>query len=189
MKAALCKSLDGPEGLAIEEVAEPLPGSGEVVVKVKAAALNFFDTLITRGKYQAKPELPFSPSAEVAGVVEALGTGVRGVKVGDRVMAYLGWGGAREKVVAKADALIAIPEGVSDAVAAGVSVTYGTAIHGLKDRGQPQGRRDGGGARRGGRRRVGGGGDRQADGRARHRRCLLAGKARGLLASTAPTKQ
>jgi NADPH2:quinone reductase len=135
MKAALCKRFGGPESLAIEEVAEPLPGSGEVVVKVKAAALNFFDTLITRGKYQAKPELPFSPSAEVAGVVEALGTGVRGVKVGDRVMAYLGWGGAREKVVAKADALIAIPEGVGDAVAAGVSVTYGTAIHGLNDRG------------------------------------------------------
>ena len=72
----------------------------------------------------------------MAGVVEALGPGVSGVQIGDRVMAYLGWGGAREKVVAKADALVAIPEGVSDAVAAGVSVTYGTAIHGLKDRGR-----------------------------------------------------
>jgi NADPH:quinone reductase len=134
MKAALCKSLDGPAGLVVEEIAVPQPGSGEVLIAVKAAALNFFDTLITRGKYQARPELPFSPSAEVACVVEALGPGVSGVKVGDRVMAYLGWGGARERVIAKAEALVAIPAGVSDEVAAGVSVTYGTAIHGLKDR-------------------------------------------------------
>jgi NADPH:quinone reductase len=134
MKAALCKSLEGPEGLVIEDIAVPQPGPGEALIAVKAAALNFFDTLITRGKYQARPELPFSPSAEVAGVVEALGPGVSGVKVGDRVMAYLGWGGARERVIAKAEALVAIPAGVSDEVAAGVSVTYGTAIHGLKDR-------------------------------------------------------
>jgi NADPH2:quinone reductase len=138
MKAALCKSLDGPAGLVIEDIAEPQPGPGEALITVKAAALNFFDTLITRGKYQSKPELPFSPSAEVAGVVTALGAGVSGVAVGDRVIAYLGWGGARERVIAKADALVAIPDGVSDAVAAGVSVTYGTAIHGLKDRARLQ---------------------------------------------------
>lgn len=138
MKAALCKSLDGPAGLVIEDIAVPQPGPGEALIAVKAAALNYFDTLITRGKYQAKPQLPFSPSAEVAGVVEALGPGVDGVQVGDRVMAYLGWGGAREKVIAKAGALVGIPDGVSDAVAAGVSVTYGTAIHGLKDRGHLQ---------------------------------------------------
>jgi NADPH2:quinone reductase len=134
MKAALCKSLEGPDSLVVEDIAVPQPGPGEALIAVKAAALNFFDTLITRGKYQAKPTLPFSPSAEVAGVVEALGPGATGVQVGDRVMAYLGWGGAREKVVVKANALVSIPDGVSDAVAAGVSVTYGTAIHGLKDR-------------------------------------------------------
>ncbi len=134
MKAAVCKSLDGPGGLVVEEIAPPEPGPGEIVIAVKAAALNFFDTLITRGKYQVKPELPFSPSAEVAGVVKALGAGVTGLKPGDRVVAYLGWGGAREEVVARAEAVIPIPHGVSDAVAAGVSVTYGTAIHGLKDR-------------------------------------------------------
>ena len=78
MKAALCKSLDGPEGIVIEDIAEPQPGPGEALVRVEAAALNFFDTLITRGKYQAKPELPFSPSAEVAGVVEARGRGCDG---------------------------------------------------------------------------------------------------------------
>jgi NADPH:quinone reductase len=134
MKAALCKRLEGPGGIEIEEVAEPKPGPGEALVRVKAAALNFFDTLITRGKYQAKPELPFSPAAEIAGVVEALGQCVTGVRPGDRVMAYLGWGGAREKVVAPAETLVPIPAGVSDEIAAGVSVTYGTAIHGLKDR-------------------------------------------------------
>ncbi len=138
MKAALCKRLDGPAGLVIEEVAPPEAGPGEVLVAVKAAALNFFDTLITRGKYQAKPELPFSPAAEVAGVVEAVGAGVTGIGAGDRVMAYVGWGGAREKIAVPADALVPIPNGVSDEIAAGVSVTYGTAVHGLKDRGRLQ---------------------------------------------------
>jgi NADPH2:quinone reductase len=136
MKAALCKSLDGPQAIAIEDVPEPRAGRGEALVRVTAAALNFFDTLITRGKYQHKPELPFSPAGEIAGVVEAVGKGVVGVAPGDRVAAYLGWGGAREQVVVGADALVPIPAGVSDEVAAGVSITYGTAIHGLHDRGR-----------------------------------------------------
>ncbi|HEX2840680.1 NADPH:quinone oxidoreductase family protein [Hyphomicrobium sp.] len=135
MKAALCKSLDGPEAVVVEEIADPVAGPGEAVVRVRAAALNFFDTLITRGKYQTKPELPFSPSGEVAGVVESFGAGVTGLKVGDRVAAAVGYGGAREKVVVPAASLIPIPDGVSDEVASGVSVTFGTAIHGLKDRG------------------------------------------------------
>ncbi len=134
MKAALCKRLDGPGALVVEDIAAPVPGPGEALIAVKAAGLNFFDTLITRGRYQAKPELPFSPGAEIAGVVEQVGPGVAGIGAGDRVMAYIGWGGAREKVVAKADMLVPIPPGVSDEIAAGVSVTYGTAIHGLKDR-------------------------------------------------------
>ncbi|MEE8296408.1 MAG: alcohol dehydrogenase catalytic domain-containing protein, partial [Hyphomicrobium sp.] len=128
MKAALCKSLDGPDGLIIEEIGPPTPGPGDVLVAVKAAALNFSDTLITRGKYQARPELPFSPVAEFAGVVEAVGDGVVSLAVGDRVMAYIGWGGAREQIVVPANALVAIPDAVSDEIAAGVSVTYGTAI-------------------------------------------------------------
>ncbi len=135
MKAALCKSLDGPDGIAIEDVAEPAAGEGEVVIRVRAAALNFFDTLITRGKYQSKPALPFSPSGEVAGVVESVGPGVTGLEEGARVAAVIGWGGAREKVAVPAASAVRIPDGVSDEVAAGVAVTYGTAIHGLKDRG------------------------------------------------------
>lgn len=134
MKAALCKSLGGPDAISIEEIPDPIPEAGEVVIRVRAAALNFFDTLITRGKYQYKPEPPFSPSGEVAGVIESMGQGVTGLKPGDRVMATLGWGGAREKVVVKATAGIPLPDAVSDTVASGLSVTYGTAIHGLKDR-------------------------------------------------------
>jgi NADPH:quinone reductase len=135
MKAALCKSLDGPGAIVIEEIAEPVPAAGEVVVRVRAAALNFLDTLITRGKYQFKPELPFSPAAEIAGVVEAVGAGVSDVAIGQRVCGYIGWNGARERVAVPAKLMIPIPDGVSDAAAAGVSVTYGTAMHGLKDRG------------------------------------------------------
>lgn len=134
MRAVLCKRLDGPDGLVLEEIQPPEPARGEVKIAVRAAALNFFDTLITRGRYQSKPDLPFSPGGEVAGVVAQLGTGVTGVREGDRVAAYVGWGGVREQVVVDANAVIPIPDGVSDEAAAGVSITYGTAIHALRDR-------------------------------------------------------
>lgn len=136
MKAALCKSLDGPGAIVVEEIADPAAGPGEVVVRVHAAALNFFDTLVTRGKYQHKPPLPFSPAGEIAGVVERIGAGVDSVRIGERVQAYLGWGGARERVVVRAADLVPVPDGVSDIVASGVSITYGTAIHGLASRGR-----------------------------------------------------
>ncbi len=138
MRAVLCKRLDGPGALVIEDVPAVEPGPGEIAVTVRVAALNFFDTLITRGKYQVKPDLPFSPAGEIAGVVARVGAGVTGLKPGDRVAAYVGHGGAREEVIVPAEAAIAIPEGVSDEVAAGISITYGTAIHGLKDRAQVQ---------------------------------------------------
>ena len=136
MKAAICKSLEGPQALVIEDVADPVAAPGQVVVRVKAAGLNFADTLITRGKYQFKPELPFSPGAEIAGVIDTIGAGVNGFSVGERVMAYVNWGGAAEKISVDQTALVAIPDDVSDTIAAGVSVTYGTAIHGLRDRGR-----------------------------------------------------
>lgn len=136
MKAALCKSLDGPGAVTVEEIADPVAGPGEAVVRVRAAALNFFDTLITRGKYQTKPALPFSPAGEIAGIVESVGPGVTEVEVGDRVAAAVGYGGARERIAVAAASLIPIPPGVSDVVASAVSVTFGTAIHGLKDRGR-----------------------------------------------------
>ncbi len=136
MRAALCKSLDGPDGIAVEELSDPMPGPGEVRVRIRAAALNFLDTLITRGKYQFKPELPFSPAAEIAGEIDMLGPGVEGLAVGQRVCASFGWGGAREFAIARPEQLIPIPDQVSDETAAGITITYGTAMHALKERGR-----------------------------------------------------
>ena len=138
MRAALCKQFGGPDVIAVEDIAEPEPGPGEVVIEVRAAALNFYDTLMIRDKYQLKPPMPFSPAGEVAGTVSALGPNVTGIAPGDRVMAYIKWNGCRERTLARADDLVRIPEGVSDEAAAGLTVTYGTAIHGLKDRGRLQ---------------------------------------------------
>jgi NADPH2:quinone reductase len=138
MKAAVCTTLDGPDAIKIVDMPEPVAGPGEVVVRVRAAALNFLDTLITRGKYQFKPDLPFSPSAEIAGEVVALGEGADDIAVGQRVSGYIGWGGAREYVAVRRELLIEVPDGIPDAVAAGVSVTFGTAMYGLFDRGRMQ---------------------------------------------------
>lgn len=138
MKAVLCKSLDGPAALVLEDLPSPKAGTGEVVVRVHAAALNFFDTLITRGKYQHKPELPFSPSGEIAGVIAAVGPGVEDLMPGMRVACYLGWGGAREEVAVAAESCVPIPDAVDDVVASGIAITYGTAIHGLRDRARLQ---------------------------------------------------
>lgn len=136
MKAALCKSLDGPQSLVIEKLPEPVLKPGQALVNVKAVGLNFADTLITRGKYQFKPELPFAPGAEIAGVVEAVADRSSGIAPGQRMMAYVNWGGAAEKIAVDAQALIPVPDDVPLAVAAGLSVTYGTAMHGLRDRGR-----------------------------------------------------
>ncbi len=138
MKAVLCKSLDGPQSLEIRDIAAPVPEAGQVLVSVKACALNFFDTLITRGKYQFKPDLPFSPGGEIAGIVEQVGPEAGNWQPGDRVAAYLGWGGARQQVAVAEQKLVRIPENVGDEAASGVSITYGTALHGLRDRGNVQ---------------------------------------------------
>ncbi|WP_299478748.1 NADPH:quinone oxidoreductase family protein [uncultured Roseibium sp.] len=134
MKACLCKSFGPPSDLVIEHIEEPTAGPGEAVVRVEACALNFFDTLIIQGKYQFKPDFPFSPSAEFAGVVETVGTGVGDVAVGDRVMGYMKWGAARQKVLSRSEDLVRIPDGVSFDVAAGLAVTYGTTLHAYQDR-------------------------------------------------------
>lgn len=138
MKAALCKSLDGPQSLALETLPEPRAKSGQAIVRVKAVGLNFADTLITRGKYQFKPDLPFSPGAEIAGVVETVADQNAGISPGQKVMAYVNWGGAAEKIAVGTKALVLVPDAVPMTVAAGLSVTYGTAMHGLRDRGRLQ---------------------------------------------------
>ncbi|MEM7633107.1 MAG: NADPH:quinone oxidoreductase family protein [Pseudomonadota bacterium] len=134
MKAVLCTQFGGPETLEVADLESPAAGPGEVVVAVKAAGLNFFDTLIIQNKYQFKPELPFSPGAEIAGEIKSLGDGVEGLQVGDRVMAYSVWGGARAEIAISQDAVIAMPDGLDFITAAGLVVTYGTSLHALKDR-------------------------------------------------------
>lgn len=134
MKAVLCTRLGGPADLEIVDLPDPAPGSGEAVVAVKAAALNFFDTLIIAGKYQVKPALPFSPAAECAGVVESVGAGVTSVAPGDRVVARLGFGAAREKVAVEAEQLVRIPDNLDFDRAAGLTITYGTTLYALRNR-------------------------------------------------------
>jgi NADPH:quinone reductase len=138
MKAVLCKSLGPPDGLVVEDLPDPVAGPGEVAVAVEAAALNFFDTLIIEGKYQFKPALPFSPAAEFAGTVRAVGAGVSGFAAGDPVMGFMGWGAAREVVVVPAEKLALRPAGLDADRAAGLSVTYGTTLHALQDRAKLQ---------------------------------------------------
>jgi NADPH:quinone reductase len=134
MRAVLSTAPGGPETLTVADLPDPEPGPGEVRLKVSAVGLNFFDTLIIVDRYQFKPERPFSPGAECAGVIDAVGEGVSDWRIGERVAAFLGFGACRERVVAPASRLVRVPDGVSDEQAAGLSVTYGTGLHALKDR-------------------------------------------------------
>jgi len=134
MKAVLCKALGPPADLKLQDLPSPEPGPQEAVVAVKAAGLNFFDTLIIEGKYQFKPDPPFSPAAEFAGIVKTVGEAVQTVRPGDRVMGYCGWGAAREEIAVAASALAPIPPSISFEEAAGLIVTYGTTYHALHDR-------------------------------------------------------
>ncbi|MEP3277898.1 MAG: NADPH:quinone oxidoreductase family protein [Stappiaceae bacterium] len=129
MKAVLCRDLGGIDALTVSEIEPPVVRPGAVIVRVKAAALNFFDTLIVAGKYQFKPDLPFSPGGEIAGIVEQIGEGVTRFQPGDRVVAYLKWGGCREQVIVEESDLVPMPDALPFDIAAGVSITYGTAMH------------------------------------------------------------
>jgi NADPH2:quinone reductase len=134
MKAMLCTRFGGPDDLEFSDLPDPVPGQGEVVIAIKAAALNFFDTLIIAGKYQFKPPFPFSPASEFAGVVESVGPGVSGFAAGDRVLGYGGHGAAREKIAISAQRVVKIPDALDFDRAAGITVIYGTTLHALKDR-------------------------------------------------------
>ncbi len=138
MKALRSHVAGGPETLSLDEIDDPMPGKGEVRIAVKACGINFPDTLIVADLYQYKPPRPFSPGAEVAGVVEALGEGVTRWNVGDRVAAVLIFGGLCEKLVVAEDKLFAIPDGVDFDAAAAMLLTYGTTMHALRDRAQLQ---------------------------------------------------
>jgi NADPH:quinone reductase len=173
MKALLCTRLGGPEDLSIETLPDPVPGPGQALIRVNAAALNFFDTLIIAGRYQVKPELPFSPGGEACGIVEALGPDLphsadavqspsedrrksyvdqqksyemfrrqdgetsaeeAPIGIGDRVVVHEKFGTCRERIVVDLARLTRVPEVVSDEQAAGLTITYGTSLHALRDR-------------------------------------------------------
>ncbi|RRS04012.1 NADPH:quinone oxidoreductase family protein [Aquabacterium soli] len=136
MQAWFCETLDGPDALNWKEAPTPEPGKGEVRVAIKAASLNFPDLLIVQGKYQMKPPLPFVPGAEFAGVVEAVGEGVKHLAVGTAVAGFAGTGGFGTHTIAPAAVLMPLPPAFSFEDGAAFLCTYGTTYHGLIDRAQ-----------------------------------------------------
>jgi NADPH2:quinone reductase len=136
MKAVLAKAFAPLEQLVLEEVAPKDAGAGQVRIAVHACGVNFMDGLIVQGKYQSKPSLPFSPGAEVAGVIKEVGTGVTGLTVGMRVLAPVGHGGFAEEVVTEAANVMPLPPTMDFATAACFPIVYATSLHALKDRGQ-----------------------------------------------------
>jgi len=134
VKAILCQHFGGPDDLVLADVPEPVAGSGEVVVEVAAAGLNFFDTLIIAGKYQTKPPFPFSPGGEFAGTVVGIGPDVSEFKPGDRVMGYTNFNAARQRTTVSAKQIVKIAGRLDFDRAAALTITYGTAYHALKHR-------------------------------------------------------
>ena len=138
MRALLSHEPGGPETLRLDELPDPQPGPGELLIRVRAAAINFPDVLIIEDKYQLKPPRPFAPGGELAGEVEALGEGVEGWSVGDRIIAVTGFGALAEKVVIPARSAFRLPDERSFQEGAALLLTYATSIHALLDRGKLQ---------------------------------------------------
>jgi NADPH:quinone reductase len=136
MKALLSTTVGGPETLTIGELPDPVAGPGQIVVAVKAASINFPDTLIIADLYQFKPPRPFAPGGEVAGIVEAVGEGVEGFAAGDRVIALCGNGGLAEKVAVSSFNCFQMPDEMPFEDGASLLMTYGTSAHAYQDRAQ-----------------------------------------------------
>ena len=136
MKALLSHASGGPETLRIDELPDPQAGPGELLVRVRAAAINYPDVLIIEDKYQMRPPRPFAPGGEIAGEIEAVGEGVENWKIGDRLIAVPGFGGLAEKIVIPAKAAIPLPSSRSFTDGAALLLTYATSIHALTDRGR-----------------------------------------------------
>ena len=134
MKVLLCTHFGEPEELELTDVATPTPGEGQIRIGVRACGVNFPDVLMLENKYQRKPPLPFAPGMEVAGVVTAIGDGVRGFKIGDRVAAFIAHGGLAEEALASAARTLLIPDELSFELAAAFTLAYATSYHALKDR-------------------------------------------------------
>ncbi len=135
MRALLSTAVGGPDSLTVEELPDPVPAKGQVLVAVKACAINYPDVLIIEDKYQFKPQRPFAPGGEIAGVVESVGEGVTGWAPGDRVIATVGHGGLVEKILVDAARLFRLPAGRSFEEGSALLLTYATTIHALLDRG------------------------------------------------------
>jgi NADPH2:quinone reductase len=136
MKAILCHSYGPPSNLKFEEIEDPIPGDDEILINVHACGINFPDTLIIQGLYQFNPKFPFSPSGDIAGIVEAVGANVGHFKRGDEVIAMTTYGGMAEKTIAKAAVTFTKPPGMPMVNAASFMIAYGTSYHALVDRGQ-----------------------------------------------------
>jgi len=134
MRTVVCNELGPLSDLAIEERDEPTPGEGQVVVDVRAAGVNFVDGLLCQGQYQIKPPTPFIPGGEIAGEVSAVGSGVTGVSIGDRVIAFTGFGGFAEQVVVSALTLVTMPDTLGFGQAATLIQSYGTMLFALTRR-------------------------------------------------------
>lgn len=136
MKAVVVRSYGPPESHMIEDIPSVSPGEGEVKIQVKACGVNFPDRLVMEGKDQYKPQLPFSPGGECAGIVMEIGSGVKHLKVGDNVFAGTVWGSFREEVIARGSNTFRIPENMDFQTAAIFIAAFGTAMHTLRDRAQ-----------------------------------------------------
>lgn len=138
MRALLSKSPGGPETLQLTELPDPQLGPGELLVRVRACSINYPDVLIIEDKYQLKPPRPFAPGSEIAGEVQALGEGVQGWSVGDKLIAATGYGGLVEKIVIPAKGAIPLPAERSFEEGSALLLTYATSSHALLDRGKLQ---------------------------------------------------
>jgi NADPH2:quinone reductase len=134
MRAVRCHELTGPESLRVDEIPAPTPGSGEVLIEVRAAGVNFPDVLLTYGKYQFKADPPFIPGGEAAGIVRAVGAAVNEVSVGDRVAATMMSGAFAEQIVVPEAAVVKLPDVVTFEIGAATLLTYATTLHALVDR-------------------------------------------------------
>ncbi|MBX3453655.1 NADPH:quinone oxidoreductase family protein [Ferrovibrio sp.] len=138
MRAVLVRDFGPLDAAKVEIVPDPAPGPGEVVVQVKAAPVNFVDTVVIAGKYQFKPPLPFIPGKGPAGIIAALGAGVTDLKIGDRVLAMAETGGYAERVAVSAGQCYRLPDAMDFNAAATVSLAFDTAWFGLRERGRVQ---------------------------------------------------
>ena len=133
MKALVCEAYGPIDTLVVKDIPSPVPGPKQLLIKVKAAAVNFPDALMVQGLYQVKPPLPFTPGAEISGIVEAVGAEVMHYKTGDRVIAMVGQGGFAEECIAEAARTMPLPSGMDFESGAALVLTYGTSLHALKD--------------------------------------------------------